>query len=78
MPRLIEFDKINKGNFMVKHSQANVTYNVSGFKLKNQDKVIMEIEDMVNGLFEHKKRENFGKTLLNKFEKDIENLMGEL
>lgn len=37
--RLIRFDLINKNNFTIIHSQCEVTYNIEGFKLKNQDKV---------------------------------------
>ena len=36
---LLKFDLINKNNFTIVHSQCEVTYNIDGFKLKNQDKV---------------------------------------
>ena len=51
---------------------------MKGYKAKNQDKVIAEIEEIVTELFEHDSKENIGKTLLTKFGKDINNLMGEL
>lgn len=41
---IIKFDKINKNKFTVIHSQCEVCYNVDGFRLKNQDKVNIEIE----------------------------------
>ena len=37
--RLIKFDLLNKNYFTIIHSQCEVTYNIDGFKLKNQDKV---------------------------------------
>lgn len=41
--KLLCFDLINKNIFTVVHSQCQVTYNIDGFKLKNQDKVNSEI-----------------------------------
>ena len=75
---IVEFDKLNAHKFKIKHSQCDVVYSVNGFKAKNQDKVISEIEDIVNKLFSHQNKDNVGKTLLNKFSKDIDNLMSEL
>lgn len=41
---LLKFDLIKKKNFTIIHSQCEVTYNIDGFKLKNQDKVSTGIE----------------------------------
>jgi myosin heavy subunit len=49
--KLIKFDLINKGRFTIIHSQCEVSYNIEGFKLKNQDKVNLEIEDIYRKLF---------------------------
>ncbi len=76
--KLLGFDKHNQDKFMIRHSQADVFYSAKGFKAKNQDKIITQIEEIVNVLFVNEKRENFGKTLLNKFSKDIDNLIAEL
>lgn len=48
---LIKFDLLNKSNFTIVHSQCEVTYNIEGFKLKNQDKVSVDIEDVYKKLF---------------------------
>lgn len=48
---LLRFDLIKKNNFTIVHSQCEVTYNIDGFKLKNQDKVSAEIEEIYTKLF---------------------------
>lgn len=53
-------------------------YSIQGFKEKNQDKVLPEILDIVNNLFENQNKDQAGKTLLNKFSVEIEELMKEL
>ena len=47
----LKFELINKKNFTIIHSQCEVTYNIEGFKLKNQDKVNVEIEAIYSKLF---------------------------
>ena len=74
----LKFDKIHRDNFLISHSQCNVTYSINGFKQKNQDKVLPEITEIVNKLFENQNKEQAGKTLLNKFSKEIDELMNEL
>jgi len=63
----LKFDILNKSKFVIVHSQCNVKYEIEGFKEKNQDKVLPEILDIVNNLFEHDSREQSGKTILTKF-----------
>lgn len=75
---ILRFDKHDHHKFLIRHSQCDVMYTADGFKAKNQDKIIAEIEDIVNQFFEHRNRDNFGKTLLDKFNRDIDNLMTEL
>ncbi|CAM6006313.1 unnamed protein product [Sphagnum balticum] len=38
--KLIRFDLLSKSRFTVVHSQCEVSYNIEGFKLKNQDKLV--------------------------------------
>jgi myosin heavy subunit len=40
---LLRFDLIKKKNFTIIHSQCEVTYNIEGFKFKNQDKISLDI-----------------------------------
>jgi myosin heavy subunit len=49
----LEFDKLSKNKFIIIHSQCSVKYEIDGFKEKNQDKVLPEIADIVNNLFEN-------------------------
>lgn len=49
--RHIKFDLLNKNNFTIIHSQCEVTYNIVGFKAKNQDKVNADIENIYKDLF---------------------------
>lgn len=67
--KCLQFDKLNKNKFIIAHSQCNVKYDVDGFKEKNQDKVIPEIAEIVNNLFENDNKDQVGKTLLSKFSK---------
>lgn len=53
-------------------------YDIEGFKEKNQDKVLPDIADIVNNLFENDSKDQIGKTLLGKFSKEIDDLMQEL
>lgn len=84
--KLIKFDLIKKTNFTIVHSQCEVTYNIEGFKLKNQDRVSSEIEEVSSKLFpdqnkpqkEKTQQEKNKKTLLSKFVKEIEDLGIEL
>ena len=48
---MVKFDLINKNNFTIVHSQCEVTYGIEGFKMKNQDKVNVEIEEIYKKLF---------------------------
>jgi myosin heavy subunit len=48
----LEFYKLSKNKFIILHSQCNVKYEIDGFKEKNQDKILPEIADIVNNLFE--------------------------
>lgn len=52
-----------------------MTYNVEGFKLKNQDRVSPEIEEVYTKLFVNENKNQTGKTLLLKFVKEIEDLV---
>eukprot|EP00919_Chromeraceae_sp_WS-2016_P013989 GHVR01032999.1.p1 GENE.GHVR01032999.1~~GHVR01032999.1.p1 ORF type:complete len:118 (+),score=9.83 GHVR01032999.1:4260-4613(+) len=54
--KYLKFDKINNKKFMVIHSQCDVYYNVNGFKFKNQDKIIAEIDDIITKLFANKNK----------------------
>ena len=47
----LKFDKTSQTKFTILHSQCNVKYEIEGFKEKNQDKVLPEILDIVNGFF---------------------------
>lgn len=75
---LMQFDKINEKAFVIAHSPASISYQVTGFKLKNMDKVGPEIEDICANLFKINKGNQIGKTLLQKFEKEIDELLEEL
>ncbi|CAM6000776.1 unnamed protein product [Sphagnum balticum] len=44
--KLIRFDLLNKNKFTVVHSQCQVTYNIDGFKMKNQDKTPISEDDI--------------------------------
>jgi myosin-7 len=76
--KLVRFDLINKNRFTIVHSQCEVSYNIEGFKLKNQDKVNSDIEDIYKKLFVNENKEQVGKTLLLKFVKEIDDLVTEL
>jgi myosin heavy subunit len=76
--KLMRFDLLKKNNFTIIHSQCEVTYNIDGFKFKNQDKINQDIEDIYKKLFENENKNQAGKTLLKKFEKEIEDLVTEL
>lgn len=65
--QLIRFDLIKKKNFTIVHSQCEVTYNIDGFKFKNQDKVSVDIEEIYTKLFVNENKNQVGKTLLKKF-----------
>jgi myosin heavy subunit len=41
--KLMRFDLLKKNNFTIIHSQCEVTYNIDGFKFKNQDKINQDI-----------------------------------
>lgn len=73
---ILAFDKLDKNKFTILHSQCNVSYSIEGFKEKNQDKILDDIADIVNNLFEHESKKQRGKTLLEKFEIEINDLMG--
>lgn len=75
---LLRFDLIKKKHFTIVHSQCEVTYHVEGFKFKNQDRVSADIEDIYTRLFVNENKNQVGKTLLRKFEKEIDDLVGEL
>lgn len=75
---LIRFDLIRKNHFTIVHSQCEVTYSIDGFKFKNQDKISADIEDIYTKLFINENKNQVGKTLLKKFEKEIEDLVTEL
>jgi myosin heavy subunit len=51
--KLMRFDLLKKNNFTIIHSQCEVTYNIEGFKFKNQDKINQDIEDIYKKLFEN-------------------------
>ena len=76
--KLLSFNKIHKTMFTVTHSQCQVTYDITGFKLKNMDRVSPEISEVYLHLFENKNKAQEGKTLLAKFSKEIEDLVNEL
>lgn len=76
--KLMRFDLLKKKNFTIIHSQCEVTYNIDGFKFKNQDKINQDIEDIYKKLFENQNKNQAGKTLLKKFQKEIEDLVTEL
>ncbi len=46
--------------------------------MKNQDKVNDEIAEIINNFFNNPNKDQTGKTLLNKFSKEIDDLMNEL
>lgn len=75
---LLKFDLIKKKHFTIVHSQCEVTYHIEGFKFKNQDKVSADIEDIYTRLFINENKNQVGKTLLKKFEKEIDDLVTEL
>ncbi len=73
-PSLV-FDKINKTKFKIFHTQAPVDYCITAFKSKNQDKNNEEIMEVISNLFDKTMKDQTGKTILNKFSKEIDDLM---
>lgn len=74
---LLKLDQIDKTKFRILHSQCPVLYSITGFKLKNQDKINEEILVVVKRLFDNHKTQG-GKTILSKFSKEIDDLTAEL
>ena len=56
---------------MIKHSQCDVEYDISGFKIKNMDKVNDDVIELLNNFkiitLKKKYKQEKGNTLLKKF-----------
>lgn len=72
--RTITYDKFDENIFIVTHSPCQVAYNVTNFKLKNQDQLTAEIENITISLFHNQKKMQSGRTLLEKFTNEINSL----
>ena len=64
---ILKFDPHKKMSFMINHSQCAVNYTTEGFKQKNQDKILNDIANLVNNLFQHENKKQEGNTLLKRF-----------
>lgn len=73
----LAFDKLKPQLFTLSHTPCPVTYSILNFKSKNQDKVNQDILDLIGNLWGDSK-EAVGKTILSKFNKQMDDLMAEL
>ena len=72
---LLKMSKKDKLAFSIEHSQCEVVYRISGFKMKNQDKTNDDINGLIGRLFNNETKEQTGKTILSQFTKQIDDLI---
>jgi len=74
----LKFDNIEFSTFKIVHSHALIHYDTNGFKNKNQDKITVQISNLVHKIFAKKHNSDKNKTIASKFTADIDKLISDL